>query len=530
MDLHQVTAVVKNVPTDSVENTQKEDVKTAGATLVKLANRDSSHILLNDDRDLIERCIKIGGDDDHFSHCHLNAIDAAATSWNLDLLTILMDRDCSGLSWASKPGILQRTIDLQLHSRKSYGNLLDIAQLLIRHGVVINSFDSHGNTALYFACTYGLREIFELLLRSGASTTTEHISPNVNEHGVTISMADRQISDSTKVNLLQITLNALWISSTIQNDCASAYERWGNIIMKLIDLGLTASLDDPALSNFLELACRERKLEAVKRVLGTGIYPDAGLDGAEGRSYSLAPALHAAVENGDGEAVAYLLDAGANPRTKCQHYAPPFRWDLPVGNKTAIAAFCGSGRKGRPLSSAHRPAEVLDACELLFNSGVDEDDQFRFLKEAVRQGRVHMISKCLRRGVHLTKAPLTRSLEALQMVYQDGSTVDWTASQKYAVYIRDVAMMKWLVSEGGPCLVSQSDFDGNLFPSSEIPMELAYLHQDWPSDVLEQRRLEMIQYLVSEYGVNSPNQRELQAMVQDLFLRSAIYDSDREVL
>ena len=210
--------------------------------------------------------------------------------------------------------------------------------------------------------------------------TTRHDRPSINE--VRALPQVTSTPGSCKVHLLQITVDALYTNRHISRHVAEhishlvsyAYKIWAPMIMFLIDAGLTVPLDDPAVTTALDVACYEGNLDHVKKLLDCGVYFDAGRGSVGSYALSLTPGLHSATRRGHRETVICLLRHGACARTKYLYKAYPYEGRL----LNAIAAVCATNYN-RVIDT--RGSGYLDACEALFDAGVDEKDQRILLEE-----------------------------------------------------------------------------------------------------------------------------------------------------
>lgn len=143
----------------------------------------------------------------------------------------------------------------------------------------------------------------------------------------------------------------------------------------------------------------------------------------------------------------------------------------------------------------------MDACEALFEAGVSEDDGRILLGEAARQGRLGTVRRLLEAEVRVDHVPLCRSLDVIQTLLEHGAELDPTRFQKYAAEVGSLEMLKWLVARYGPSI--PTDHDGELF------------------DILREANMDLLRYLITEYGHNSQRFTSLHTGISTDILRMA---------
>ncbi|MCJ1328320.1 hypothetical protein MMC10_004996 [Thelotrema lepadinum] len=480
---------------------EDEVEELAGVTLMKLvgiSSAKSQNVLFEDEKKALEGCFDRGRTAREFAKYHIDAIRSGVLSKNDDLVRFLLDKDTS-------KQLLKDDIDIVLitirenadhwgpSNRRRSEDILEIIQLLISHGATTNTLDDQGNSPLYYTCLYGLPNLFRVLINSDADYTTQH-----DRFAIESARTSRRIISipgSSKVNLLQATADALHTSPHIKNSISNAYSIWSPMIMFLVEAGLTIPLNDPATATALDAACFEGNLDHVEKLLDHGVYSGAGVGAAGSHNLSLTPGLHSATQRGHAEIVTRLLSYGASASTK--HLYKTYRSQ---SLETAIARVCGADYRGLPQ---RLEPGVLDACEVLFDAGVDDEDQRILLEESARQGRISLLRRLLALGVRAHKVPLTGSLVSVQILFEHGANVDPVEFQKHAIRIGSLEMMRWIVQRAGPCLREKKDFGAVL------------------GDVFRQPNTTMLTYLTTQYGRATPKFHGIHSEISSYLFEAA---------
>ena len=380
---------------------QEIRTKIAGVTLVKMASGDltqSREVLFEDEKDVLEECFARGQSGRNFAGYHIQAIRSGLRCTNnINIVRLLLAKDLSNQ-------LLRDDVEILLVAVREYGeshrkSVPEMVQLLISHGAPINTLDDQGNSSLYYACLYGLLDVFQVLIDSGADYMTWHnrLDPSSGREYPRVIF-----KPIYKVLLLQITVDALSLVS-------GAYGSWVPIIMFLADSGLTVPLNDPAVTTLIDAACYFGILPHVEKFLGGGVCSDTERSVIDSHSLSLNAGLHAAVIGGHKETTIYLLCYGACASAK-HLYQTYSNGDCLL---TAIAAVCGNYRNKHIQNLRTRQSGYLDACEALFDAGVDEEDQIYFLEESARKNRIGTVRRLLTLGIRTEKVPLSSSLDVV---------------------------------------------------------------------------------------------------------------------
>ncbi len=161
-----------------------------------------------------------------------------------------------------------------------YGDLLthrDLLDVFIKHGASTESFDSLGNTPLFYACSNPIPGAFDLLIESKVSPWTEHALRLSDSLESTVSY--QGVGETNKSNLLNIALQSrignenignltdiAWNSRFERKNRSIVYSEWEKIILFLLDLGMPFDPSDPSLVSFLHVACLRGRIGCVQRL------------------------------------------------------------------------------------------------------------------------------------------------------------------------------------------------------------------------------------------------------------------------
>jgi hypothetical protein len=93
--------------------------------------------------------------------------------YNYEFVMALLKKDSDFSIVKGQDGILQAAIQphciTDITDYPPHELLTPVIHELINHGADVNSLDKYQNTATYYACVFGLWNIFSLLLHSGAN-------------------------------------------------------------------------------------------------------------------------------------------------------------------------------------------------------------------------------------------------------------------------------------------------------------------------------------------------------------------------
>lgn len=360
--------------------------------------------------------------------------------------------------------------------------LNDIVQLLLDNGADLNSFDDHGNTAIFYACMLGNYDLFRKLLEEGAAISTTHTFTSW-----------RQV---TAFNLLQATLEAYeWEEIANPNDGGYPWKdvgnEWRRIASDLLDVGQRCSGSDPHMLKLLQTACFQGDSSLVQRLIEYGVPIDAPTvrEHREGRFYACS--LHAAAAGGQAHVVQLLLDRGAQSIYKglstCAQFdrrasRSPGRGPLrKTREQTALAVAIDATSHERETSL--RRSKLWETCHVLMEAESLPEDHVELLELSARGGQASLVKRLLQMGYRLTHVPETGSFEIIRLLVQHDSKFEPCQAQKLAI-------------ERGDCRLLSDLFRtwGNLVPSEELRKSA--------TEVISRNDIDMLDLLVSLYSVN----------------------------
>ncbi|KAI8292164.1 hypothetical protein K4K60_010602 [Colletotrichum sp. SAR11_57] len=423
------------------------------------------------------------------------------------LARILVEKDDTHILFAKEKDVLQVAIKavkvepglLGQSPRESSPELMAMVELLIEHGASVTCLDEDGNTALFHACILGYGELFRFLGAAGAELSTEHhrstpVQLGKAEDGLE---GPQQVKPETKVNLLQVTLDALispqrivdmtWVGwpPGVNYDrpmwALDLKDTWGGIILHLLQAGLSYTKEDPGLVMLLHIACYQGAFEFVEKLLSFGVATNVAgprmVDGGQGEGDSFGSALHVAAATSQLPVAKLLMEHGESPRTRRRCVFGNRATDK---DKTPLEVAIASGRYGdaeRLLTFT----EGLLACA----ESLEESDYQEMIAYCARRNQLDFAKRLLRRGIHPHTVPAdVASLEMARLLISYGAVLDPAAMQKNALSRQQLELLRWCVGEYGPQLASDPESWGKT-AIRLISSGHAYL--------------DTIRYLVSEY-------------------------------
>ncbi|KAE9581664.1 hypothetical protein CGMCC3_g2129 [Colletotrichum fructicola] len=423
------------------------------------------------------------------------------------LARILVEKDDTHILFAKEKDVLQVAIKavkvepglLGQSPRESSPELMAMVELLIEHGASVTCLDEDGNTALFHACILGYGELFRFLGAAGAELSTEHhrstpVQLGKAEDGLE---GPQQVKPETKVNLLQVTLDALispqrivdmtWVGwpPGVNYDrpmwALDLKDTWGGIILHLLQAGLSYTKEDPGLVMLLHIACYQGAFEFVEKLLSFGVATNVAgprmVDGGQGEGDSFGSALHVAAATSQLPVAKLLMEHGESPRTRRRCVFGNRATDK---DKTPLEVAIASGRYGdaeRLLTFT----EGLLACA----ESLEESDYQEMIAYCARRNQLDFAKRLLRRGIHPHTVPAdVASLEMARLLISYGAVLDPAAMQNNALSRQQLELLRWCVGEYGPQLASDPESWGKT-AIRLISSGHAYL--------------DTIRYLVSEY-------------------------------
>ncbi|KAI8268418.1 hypothetical protein K4K58_005200 [Colletotrichum sp. SAR11_239] len=423
------------------------------------------------------------------------------------LARILVEKDNTHVLFAKEKNVLQVAIKavkvepglLGQSPRESSPELMAIVELLVEHGASVTCLDEDGNTALFYACVLGYGELFRYLVAAGAELSTEHHRSTPVQLGKAEDGGPQQVKlEQTKVNLLQVTLDALispqrivdmtWVGwpPGVNYDrpmwALDLKDTWGGIILHLLQAGLSYTKDDPGLVMLLHIACYQGAFEFVEKLLSFGVATNVAgprmVDGGQGEGDSFGSALHAAAATSQLPIAKLLMEHGESPRTRRRCVFGNRATDK---DKTPLEVAIASGRYG----GAERLLAFMEGL-LACAESLEESDYQEMIAYCARRNQLDFANRLLRRGIHPQTVPAdVASLEMARLLISHGAVLDPAAMQKNALSRQQLELLRWCVGEYGPQLASDPESWGKT-AIRLVSSGHAYL--------------DTIQYLVSEYA------------------------------
>ena len=451
-------------PSDKMELNEGQ---SAGFELLKLVDRIlkiANGALVNYEKEALEEIFEKGEASNNFTDSHIKAIQSAIQTFNPHLIRFLLKKALSKQVLVGELTILQSAL-CAWKERKHwyfekcknwpYQEPLTTIQLLIDNGAPVDTLNEAGYTPLYYACKQGLQAVFQVLVAAGADHKRDYHELLIRED------CPPSVVGSTPTplvkNSLQVSMDGLQLAMDRPNletsfkwlHNSGVYRRWEPIVLFLINAGVTAFLNDQGLTTFLEGACFEGKLDVIEKLLKDGVFSDVGRGLVGKFADRLMPGLRAATLQGHRDVIVYLLRYGASASAKHQ-----FGFGDEDGEPmTTIASLW------LPVMMPRLESKKLDGCEILFNAGIDAEDQGLLLEKAAIHGRLDLANRLLASQGKIAKVPLNDSLAMIETLCRhSNSTIDSAAFQDYAFKIGSVEIMRWLVAKGGPCLPTDKEF------------------------------------------------------------------------
>ena len=285
----------------------------------------------------------------------------------------------------------------------------DLLDLFIKHGASTESFDTLGNTPLFYACSNPIPGVFDILIESKVSPWTEHalrLSDSLES-----SVSCQGVGDAKKSNLLNIALRSRIenenirtltnIGRTSRKARSIVYSEWEKIILFLLDLGMPFDPSDPSLVSFLHVACLRGSLECVQR-LAKGRVNFGAADHCPKKYFLLGTALHAAVIGGQLEVLRFLLEIDVDVRQKAVSL------DLFRGGGLIDETVTQMAVRATENAYSWRPEDHWDVLRILLEHWDGMDDCTTALHAAIRKEKVEIVDLLLHRCTRVPDIPLVR--------------------------------------------------------------------------------------------------------------------------
>ena len=423
-------------------------------------------------------------DSEFYLYFQLKALKAALKAGQYENARFLLEKDTSYCILVEQSEILHLAICNMwindFHKGRSNddqdtGVHGDIIRTLIKHGAPTGSYDSLGNTTLFYACSNPIPGIFQILIESKASPWTEYGWRWGNNLESPVSSPENV--KTKKVNILNVALQ-----SRLEHEDGSVYkshQEWEMIILSLLDLGMQIDPNDASLINFLHVACSKGNLECVQK-LANGKASIHAAGRSQENYFRLGSAIHAVVIGAQVKVLQYLLDAGVNVLQKAVYL--DFVDSNRLADETAIqTAFHTASHAMKEYGNlldrrGHywNPQDRWDILKILLEVWDGTDDCTTVFRAAITDGKVEIIELLLRRS---KRAPEIgdftdiqfRRREIVKLLVDHGTTIhlppkQLTKFQKSAVESTDVSLLELLVTHSGLYLTN---------PLSHVPILLS---------------------------------------------------------
>ena len=427
----------------------------------------------------------------------VNALRDALKTGQYEAARFLLEKDESCRVLETETDILHFAIrtmwinDFSDGRDSDYGDALthrDLLDLFIKHGASTESFDSLGNTPLFYACSNPIPGVFDMLIESKASPWTKHALRL--SDGLESTVSCQGVGDANKSNLLNVALQSRIekenietltdIAQTSRKDHCILYLEWEKIIVFLLDLGMPFDLSDPSLISFLHVVCLRGRLECVQRLAKGGVNFHAA-DHCPKKYFLLGTALHAAVIGGQLEVLRYLLEIGVDVRQKAVSL------DLFRGGGLIDETATQTAVRATENAYSWRAEDHWDVLRILLEFWDGMDDYTTALHAATRKEKVEIIDLLLRRCTKVPDIPLCQNVEIVKLFIKHGITIILPADKMMGWHEEAIDQYNVPLLE---LLIAQS--------SLLLPDPLSHLRA-W-SIRGDDRHLNMVQFLLERYN------------------------------
>ncbi len=433
----------------------------------------------------------------------VKALRDALKTGQYEATRFLLEKDKSFRILETETDILQFAIrtmwinDFSNGQNSDYGDSLthrDLLDVFIKHGASAESFDSLGNTPLFYACAYPIPGVFDILIESKVSPWTEHALTLSDSLESTVSC--REVGDANKPNLLNVTLqsrienenmgtltNIARNSRNSRKDRSIVYLELEKIILFLLNLGMPFDPSDPSLVSFLHVACLRGSLECVQR-LAKGRVNFHAAGHCPKKHFLLGTALHAAVIGGQLEVLRYLLEIGVDVRQKAVSL------DLYRGGGLIDETAIQTAVRATENTSSWRPQDHWDVLKTLLVLWDGMDDCTTALHAAIEKEKVEIVDLLLDRCTKFPDTvPLCQNVEIVKLFIDHDITICLPSEKmrrwhEEAIERYNVPLLELLIAQSGLLLTNP----------------LSHLR---PRSYIDDRRgqhLNMIRFLLERYN------------------------------
>ena len=336
----------------------------------------------------------------------------------------------------------------------------DLLDVFIKHGASTESFDSLGNTPLFYACSNPIPGVFDMLIESKVSPWTEHALRL--SDSLTSAVSHEETGDANKSNLLNVALQSRIekehiatltdIARNFPKDRYLVYLEWEKIILSLLDLGMPFDPSDPSLVSFLHVACLRGSLECVQKLVEGRVDFDAAGHCPE-KYFLLGTALHAAVIGDKLEILRYLLEIGVDVRQKADSL------DLFRGGGLIDETATQTALRAPENTYAWRPQDHWDILKTLLELWDGMDDYTTVLHAAIRNEKVEIVDLLLHRCTNFPNIPLSQNVEIVKLLIDHGITISFPSEKmmrwhEEAIEKYNVPLLELLIAHSGLLLAN----------------------------------------------------------------------------
>lgn len=522
------------------------DARAAGDWLLQLCQSEGAigRVLTPLEKSKFDEFCERYRDDDHWKQRQVEALRDSLQCKGYRMARVLLATIASKHTLQSAPTLLQTAIKaVRRHPEFLEGSpllscpgLIDTVQLLIGQGATTDSLDEDGNSAVFYSCILGHRDLFLLLCQSGATVSTMHRRAEPKQLRLNnrnrASRKGRQYSsqaddngDYGSVNLLQSTLDAFLSPQKVVDEGAEGshlnYEfslwrlnleaSWGGIVLHLLEKGLSCSSDNPGLIKLLHVCCYQGEVSLVQRLLGFGTaidVPDTtpiDEEGTESRNLNLyGTALHAAAAACRTKVAEILIRNGADSRLErdCTLAGKEYDGLTPVQVALRVATHDDPVNPHLTTVSPETARQTIKFCRalLLQSSGLSEDDYTALFEFGAKWHDIDLLRDLLEHGFKPERTPDTLNLDIATLLSQHDIPLDHNMVQEIAVDQRQLSLLRWSVCEAGSLLPSDPKSWGTMLRrlvALPDPNTQSIIKPLGPSE--SQIITEMLQYLLSEY-------------------------------
>ena len=239
----------------------EESTHLSGTALVAMSSTKKAHSqerLVHDLGQLFNELVNLVDDPQTLVDYQLRAIREALRASNYAAVYALIEKGSNHRVLETESDILQTALRaFSINWNRNEHSLTKLLELLISHGAPVNSRDGDGKKPLYHFCVRGDVDMFDTLVNSCADPWASHDSLSKGNLDETTTSAKQDASAS--VDLLQITLDSHLTFRPLHN-------KWGYIVMRLLDIGMVHDPRSPSLVSFLHISCIYENVEFREKV------------------------------------------------------------------------------------------------------------------------------------------------------------------------------------------------------------------------------------------------------------------------